>query len=88
MDHSEPITGYVINYARVGSSKTTSVNISSGTTHTISELVASIDYLVTMAAVNINETGLFSNPVVGTSGDKGEFMLSIWVCRLYKYIRV
>ena len=72
----------MINYARVGSSKTTSVNVSSGTTHTISDLVASVDYTVTVAVVNINGTGPFSNPVAGTSGDNGKFMLAVWVCTL------
>ena len=66
------ITGYVIQYTRVGSSDIMSENVNSGTTHIISGLVAYVNYSVTVAAVNINGIGPFSNPVVGRSGDDGE----------------
>ena len=72
IDHNGPITGYVIQYTRVETSNMMSENINSGTTHTISGLVAYVDYSVIMAAVNVNGTGTFSNPVVETSGEDGE----------------
>ena len=70
--HNGLIT-YDIQYTRVGSSDTMSENVNSGTTHTISGLVAYVDYSVTVAAVNVNGTGPFSNPVVGKSGEDGEY---------------
>ena len=63
IDHNGPIT-YVIQYTRGGSSDMMSVNVNSGTTHTISRLVAFVDYSVTVAARTVNGTGPFSNPVV------------------------
>ena len=73
-DRNGPITGYVIQYTRVGSSDMMSVNVTSGTTHTISGLVAYVNYSVIVAAMTINGTGPFSDPpVVGRSGGYGEF---------------
>ena len=64
---------YVIQYTRVGSSDTMSVNVASGTTHTISGLVAYVNYSVIVAAMTVNGTGPFSDPpVVGRSGEDGE----------------
>ena len=71
-DHNGPITGYVIQYTRVGSNVNISVNVDGGTMHIISGLVASTDYSVRVAAVNINGTGQFSAAMVIMSGD-GEF---------------
>ena len=68
-----PITGHVIQYTRVGSSDIISVNVTSGTTHTISGLVAYVNYSVIMAAMTVNGTGPFNDPpVVGRSGENGE----------------
>ena len=64
-----PITGYVIQYARVGSDDKMIMNVPNGTTLTISGLYAHVDYSVTMAAVNAKGTGPFSKPVVATSED-------------------
>ena len=72
IDHNGPITGHVIQYTRVGSSDTMSVNVTSGTTYTISGLVAYVNYSVTVAAVNVNGTGPFSSSVVGISGEESE----------------
>ena len=73
IDHNGPITGYIINYTRVGSDITMSVNVTSGTTHTISGLVAYVNYSLTVAAMTVNGTGPFSDPpVVGRSGEGGE----------------
>ena len=77
IDHNGPIT-YVIQYTRVGSSDMMSVNVNSGTTHTISGLVAYVDYSVTVAARTVNGTGPFSNPpVIGRSGEDGEFNMRL-----------
>ena len=70
INYNGPITGHMINYTRVGSSDMISMNVNSGTTHTISGLVAFVDYSVTVAARTVNGTGPFSNPpVVGRSGE-------------------
>ena len=75
IDHNGEITGYTIQYTRVGSSDTMSVNVTSGTTHTISGLVAYVNYSVIVAAVNVNGTGPFSDPpVIGRSGEDGELL--------------
>ena len=73
INHNGIITSYVISYARVGSSDMMSVNVNSGTTHTISGLVAFVDYSVTVAARTVNGTGSFSNAVIQRSGEDGEF---------------
>ena len=62
---------YVIHYTRFGSSDMMSVNVASGTTHTISGLVAYVNYSVIVAAITVNGTGPFSEPVVGISGEDG-----------------
>ena len=72
-DRNGPITGYVIQYTRVGSSDMMSVNVTSGTTRIISELVAYVNYSVIVATMTVNGTGPFSDPpVVGRSGEDGE----------------
>ena len=72
IDHNGPIT-YMIQYTRVGSSDMMSMNATNRTTHTISGLVAFVDYSVTVAARTVNGTGPFSNPpVVNRSGEDGE----------------
>ena len=69
IDHNGLIT-YMIQYIRDGSSDMMSGNINNGTTHTISGLVAFVDYSVRVAAVNANGTGPPSNPpVVQRSGE-------------------
>ena len=78
-NHNGMITRYVIQYTRDGPSDMMSVNVTSGTTHTISGLDAFVTYSVTVAAVNVNGTGLFSPPEVGRSGEDGK--LNIWLCR-------
>ena len=74
------ITGHVIQYTRVGSSDMMSVNVANRTTHTISGLVAHVNYSVIVAAMTVNGTGPFSDPpVVGRSGEDGK--LNMW-CRV------
>jgi len=67
--HNGPLTGHVIQYTRVGSSDMMSVTVTSGTTYTISRLVALVNYSVSVAAMNVNGTGSFSIPVIQVSGD-------------------
>ena len=74
IDRNGLITGYIIQYTRVGSGDMMSenVNVSSATTIlTISGLVAYVNYSVIMAAMNVNGTGPLSDPVVGRSGEDG-----------------
>ena len=71
-DSNGPITGHIVKYARVGSSDVKSVNVTSGTTFTISRLVPCVKYEVSVAAVNNDGIGPFSNPVVRRSGDNSE----------------
>ena len=63
---------HMIQYTRVGTSNIMSVNVNSGTTRTISGLVAYVNYSVILAAVNVNGTGPFSNSMVETSGEDSE----------------
>ena len=63
------ITGYVIQYARVGSDDKMIMNVPNVTELIISGLFACAQYSVTVAAVNVNGTGPFSIPVVATSGE-------------------
>ena len=72
---NEAITGYVIVYARGGSDEivdTMILNVPNETTITLLGLLACTEYSVTVAAVNANGTGPFSNPVTGTSGEDSE----------------
>ena len=80
IDHNGPIT-YMINYTRVGSNDMMSVNVNSGTTYTISGLVAFVNYSVIVAARTVNGAGPFSNPpVVHRSGEDGEFIYDYILC--------
>ena len=74
IDHNGPITGYVIWYTRVGSTVTTIENVTNKVTYTISGLDAYVNYSVMVAALNINGSGPFSDPVVERSGDNGKWL--------------
>ena len=80
IDHNGPIIGYVINYTRDMSNDVIIINVTIGNTHTMSGLVAFAEYLVRVAAVNVNGTGSFSDAVVGKPGGDGE--LCTWKCVL------
>ena len=72
-DRNGPITGYVISYARSDMMSMSVTEEAMGTTHTISRLVAYVNYSVIVAAMTVNGTGPFSDPpVVGRSGEDGE----------------
>ena len=79
VDQNGFITGYVIQYTRVGTSNTMSVNVTSGTTHTISGLVAFVDYSVEVAAMTVSGTGPFSNAMVQVSGQDSKLATSITI---------
>ena len=74
INHNGPITGYVIQYTRVGSNVKTIENVTSKVTYTISGLDAYVNYSVMVAALNTNGSGPFSDPVVGRSGDNGKWL--------------
>ena len=83
IDHNGEITSYVIQYTEVGSSDPMTMTVNSETTQTLSGLVAYVDYLVTVAAMNVNGTGPYSNTEVGRSGEDSEL-----ICLLYmKYCK-
>ena len=68
IDHNGVITGYLINYTRIGGSNDM-VTVTSGTNRTLPGLVPFAEYSVTVAAMTINGTGPPSDPpVVQTSG--------------------
>ena len=74
--HNVPITGYVIQYIKDGSQDVIKdINNISGTTHTVSGLVSCTKYSVKVAAVNVDRTGPFSEPVVEISGEDGNVLL-------------
>ena len=70
------ITGYMIQYSKVGSQDKMSVSVANKTTLTISGLIACTEYSVTVAAMNDNGTGPFSEPVIQTSGGDSELNLN------------
>ena len=72
IDQNGPLTGHVIHYTRVELSDMMSINVTSGTTYTISGLVAFVNYSVRVAAMNVNGTGPFSISVVQVSGQNSE----------------
>ena len=76
INYNGPITGHVIRYTGGGTSDMM-MNVNSTITHTISGLVAFVDYSVTVAAMNVNGTGVFSNPVVGRSGEDSELHIFV-----------
>ena len=74
-DRNGTITGYVIQYTRVGifnSDDTMILNVTNATTFVISGLIACAEYKVSVAAVNKNGAGPFSKPEVATSGEDSE----------------
>ena len=82
LSHNVPITSYVIQYIKDGSQDTCkdtekNVNVASGTTHTISGLVACTKYSVKIAATNDDKTGPFSEAEVEISGENSELNLYI-----------
>ena len=68
IDHNGIITSYVIEYIRRVGGSSDMVTVTSGTAHTISGLVAFVEYSVTVVAMTVNGTGPPSNPVVQISG--------------------
>ena len=48
------------------------MNVANGTIHTIPGLFASVEYVITIAAVNAKGVGPFSKHVMETSGEDGQ----------------
>ena len=73
LSYNVPITGYVIQYVNDGTQEMIKdIKDISGTTYTISGLVACAKYSVKVAAMNDDGIGPFSEPEVGTSGKGSE----------------
>jgi len=70
------MTGYVIRYTRVGSGVSQNITVDGEggglRTSVISGVMAYTNYSVEVAAVNVNGTGPFSDPVTGLSGQDSE----------------
>jgi len=64
------VSGYVIRYTRVGSGVFQMITVDGGGLRAsiIPGLVAFANYSIEVAAVNVNGTGPFSDPVIGLSG--------------------
>ena len=63
------VTGYVIRYTRVGSGVSQMITVDGGLRKSvIPGVMAFTSYSVEVAAVNVNGTGPFSDPVTGLSG--------------------
>ena len=78
LSYDVPITGYVIQYVKDGTQEMIKdIKDISGTTHTISGLVACTKYSVKVAAMNDDRTGPFSEPVVEISGEDSELNLCV-----------
>ena len=87
IDHNGMITGYMIQYTRVESSVMMSVNVSSGTRQTtIPELTAYVMYSVRVAAMNVNGTGTFSDPMMQLSGQDSELIKYIVIVTIKLFI--
>ena len=72
IEQNGPITDYVIRYSRVESNVTMDETITSISIYTITELYPFVNYSVEMAAINVNGTGPFSNPIVELSGHESK----------------
>ena len=80
IDQNGPITDYVIRYSRVGSNLTMDEIFTSRHIYTITELFPFVNYSVEIAAMNVNGTGPFSDPVVELSGQEGKEIYAMAIC--------
>ena len=74
--HNGKLTGYIIQYTSIKSNGTINVRPTIETTM-ISRLVKSVKYSVTVAAINVNGTGPFSNPVVQKPTKRGRLFIYV-----------
>ena len=81
IDHNGPITGYVIQYTRVGSSNAMTMNFTNETARDIIlRLAAFVRYSVMVAAVNSAGTGMFSDDMTVRSGEDGKWNANVVIC--------
>ena len=86
--YNVPFTGYVIQYVKDGSQDMIKdIKNIVGTTHTISGLVPCAKYSIKVAAMNVDKTGPFSEPVVEISGEDGKHAFAYYslVCTYIMY---
>ena len=69
-----PITGYEIQYIMVGSNETMTESVTSRNMYILTELFAFVNYSIEVAAVTINGTGPYSNPIIEESGHEGTYI--------------
>ena len=83
--HNGPLIGYVIKYTRGDIVKEI---FTSGTSFTISQLTAYVNYSVSVAAMNVNGTGPFSNPVMQLSGENSKLIKQVTIiwCIMYSLL--
>ena len=81
IDHNGVITGYVIEYTKVESGD--EANVTSGTTSRMLELDPFVDYAIRVAVMTVNGTGPFSNVIVQTSGEDGEFIGTVVILSVH-----
>ena len=79
INHNGVITSYVIIYTEIEGNVVRSVTVNSGTRYILSGLFPYVDYSVIVAAININGTGPFNNPVIGRSGEDSKLILYVQV---------
>jgi len=78
IDRNGIITGYIIEYTRLGGSSGT-VTVFSGTTRLIPDLVPFVQYSVRVAAMSNNGSGPFSDTVVQTSGQDSKLNYKLYI---------
>ena len=69
-----PITGYEIQYIMVRSNETMTESVTNRNMHILTELFAFVIYSIEVAAVTINGTGPYSNPIIEESGHEGTYI--------------
>ena len=74
IDQNGPITGYRIQYIMVSSNTTMDENVTNRTTFTISNLFPFANYSIRVAAMTVNGTGVYSSPIIETSGHEGKLI--------------
>ena len=74
-----PITGYEIQYTMVGSSDTMIEDVTSHNMSILTGLIAFVNYSIEIAAMTVNGTGPYSNPIIGESGHEGTVSTCMYI---------